>query len=103
MRILRRSVDLGGGTAWLRPGPQLFVGDLNAPDPALVESSVATLTNLARRIGVQEVMFMTYPGTRLDTAPKGLLPGLPAWVSAVAETKIPLEQVRVSLADHDTF
>jgi hypothetical protein len=96
-------VDLGGVTAWLRIGPQLFVGDLDAPDPASVAASVATLTNLARRIGVQEVMFMTYPGTRLDAALAGILPGTPAWVGAVAETKIPLEQFRVNLADYDTF
>lgn len=46
---------------------------------------------------------MTYPGTRLDTALAGILPSSPAWVGAVADTKLPLEKLRVNLADYDTF
>ncbi len=54
-------LDLGSAAAWVRGGPQLWVGDLNAVDDEAHDRAVAGLVGLARRLGMRAVVFQTSP------------------------------------------
>lgn len=96
-------VDLGGAGAWIRLGARLGVGDLETGGALGVRASVARLRGLARLVGSTEVLFQTWPGTPLDDTLEELAPGLPSLAIMAVDADVPLERLRVNLADLDTF
>ena len=57
-------LNIGGALIWLKLQNGLTIGDMKVNDNAF-ETTIKSLKNIARKLGLNQVMFQTSPGTRL--------------------------------------
>lgn len=98
-------VGIGAARAWLKVDPQVMLGDFDAPDESALRGLLGALARAARRLGAGEVMALVSPGTARQERLARLLPGQPSWSLGhfFASPDLPVERLRVSLGDYDTF
>jgi len=98
-------VRLGKAKAWIAISDTITIGDIQSAGQPLRET-LRRLKNLAARLGIRQIFFHTSPGTSLHqqfAAEKyPPFPSFPALFNDLG-SGIPLQQLKFTFADIDTF
>jgi len=97
-------IKLGKSTLWVKIGRELLIGDI-LTRPEEFDNMLQELKKLARKLGISYLQFHTSPGTtlhKLFTERFTPVPSFPILFQDF-EGALPLEQVKFTSADIDTF
>jgi GNAT superfamily N-acetyltransferase len=100
-----RVVSVPGGRAWVNLQHGLLIGDLEASSDEEMDTTLRGLERLARRLGLNQVVFQVSKGTRFSPffeSRARTLPGLPV-IHRNLGSEIPAERLRFTFGDLDNF
>lgn len=100
-----RVVATDGGRAWIKVRHALLIGDLEARSEAELDETLGALRRLARRLGVDQIVFQASKDTRFSRFFAGRSDAsreLPVIYRDLG-SEIPKEQLRYTLGDLDNF
>lgn len=98
-------VRLGKAKAWITISDTITIGDIQSAGQPLKET-LRRLKNLAARLGIRQLFFHTSPGTSLHQQfAAGKYPSFPSFPALFNDlgSGIPLQQLKFTFADIDTF
>lgn len=99
-------IDIDGAQFWIKANNGIRIGDMNAPSEDMLENGLKKLVSLAKKKRLGNVMFQSSPDTfSARVAAKSAEKLFPSWqlVYLNLNSDFPLEMMKATLADIDTF
>lgn len=97
--------EYDGCTIWLKQLSILCIGDIQINDPEKLDRVMKWLIPLSRRAGAPEIIFQTSPDSVSNNCFAAKYTSFPSWTLGYynISSEFPLEKLRVTWGDMDTF
>ncbi len=98
-------VQLEGVKFWLSVDAVVRVGDAHFKDAAHFWTGMAALQGLCSKLGFDQILFQTFPGSSLDAALATRLAGFDSWIAGYLELEegVGFDRYLPNYADQDSF
>jgi hypothetical protein len=96
---------VAGQRVWLKANGGLWIGDVEASDPATFAAVVAGLRRLAAHLGIRQIIFQVSPDLQLHHWLQTLAPAAPSWpvFGRSFQPAFTFEPFRLTWGDFDNF